>query len=483
MADPVIESVRVMALEVHDFKRIHNVRIVPLEPVTSIIGENEAGKSSCLDSICAVLGGSKWCPEMPVRRGAVDAAVRLDLDDIVAVRRWKAGGDKNGELTVYAKDGTPLKKPQDVLNRFISAIAFDPLLFERSPKAERLAMLAKVANVDLDDFARRRAKLYAERTDVNKDIKKVELDLSRMPPADDEIPTTEISVAAIMAKIEDAERVNKEVDRLLAEAAAAAARHLDAVAASTDLDSELNTLKSGRDKMIEELEAAIRQAHDHHDKAAAAAKEKHEKHQQTIATLEQKAKEAAEASGPSTLIDIAPLRDQIKRADSTNLVIRQQNDRRARAAEGNAMLKRVSELEAGMKAIDEEKIAAVAAAKLPIPGLSLGDEDVMMTGPDGKGRIPFEQCSSAQKLTLSAMIGLETNRLKLMLIHDGSLLDDKRMAALKEIATRYQAQIWVERVVDADDKDEVGVRITEGYTPEEYAKAQETKAAAEFRAE
>jgi hypothetical protein len=91
------------------------------------------------------------------------------------------------------------------------------------------------------------------------------------------------------------------------------------------------------------------------------------------------------------------------------------------------------------------KTAAIAAAKMPIDGLSLESGRVMFNG------IPLDQGSSAEQLRVSTAIAMSSNpELRVIRIKDGSLLDPDGMAMVKEMAKENDFQIWIERVADND---------------------------------
>ncbi len=61
--------------------------------------------------------------------------------------------------------------------------------------------------------------------------------------------------------------------------------------------------------------------------------------------------------------------------------------------------------------------------------------------------IPFEQLASSEQIRISAAIACALNpTLRVMIIKDGSLLDDDAMAVLSAIAGEKDIQIWIERV-------------------------------------
>jgi hypothetical protein len=131
--------------------------------------------------------------------------------------------------------------------------------------------------------------------------------------------------------------------------------------------------------------------------------------------------------------------------------------RRARAeamAAASAAKGKVRLAEEALERFDIDHVKKVESARLPVPGLGFSFDGVTYKG------VPFEQCSAAESLRVSAAIGFAMQpKLKLMLIYDGSLLDADSMEILANLAEEFDAQVLIERV---EHGDEVGVRIVDG---------------------
>ena len=112
---------------------------------------------------------------------------------------------------------------------------------------------------------------------------------------------------------------------------------------------------------------------------------------------------------------------------------------------------------------EEKKKDVLNSIQWPINGLGFDTAGGVTF--DG---IPFEQCSSAEQLRVSVAIGLALNpKLKILLIRDGSLLDDNSLAAIANQAAEADAQVWIERV---GDKDPTAVVIEDGSVREDSEK-------------
>ena len=117
-----------------------------------------------------------------------------------------------------------------------------------------------------------------------------------------------------------------------------------------------------------------------------------------------------------------------------------------------------------LAAITDEKATKIAETAFPVPGVTFSSDGVLVNG------LPFDQASSAEQLQIAVGMGLSANpELKVVLIRDGSLLDERSLAAVAEMADKYDAQIWLERVGEGK---EVSVVIADGRVLEDRTQAQ-----------
>ena len=153
-------------------------------------------------------------------------------------------------------------------------------------------------------------------------------------------------------------------------------------------------------------------------------------------------------------VDTTALRTKIAAAQATNTHVRDAQRRAAHLAKAEESEKRSAELTAAMEKRNEEKRAAVAAANLPIPGLSLGEGEALLN------ELPLSQASTREQLrTGVAIVAALRPKLRVALVREGSLLDDDGLMELAGIAAEHDLQVWVERV---DTSGEVGFVIEDG---------------------
>jgi recombinational DNA repair ATPase RecF len=172
--------VKITQLTAENFKRLKAVEIaVEGKNIVILSGRNAQGKSSVLDAIWAALAGRDGVKEVkrPIRDGEKRAHVEITLDDIVVTRKWSAAGST---LEVKSAAGAKFPSPQKMLDDLIGKLSFDPLAFAQSDPKAQLATLIDLAELDFDpdENERLRKESYNRRTEVNRDVKRLQAQLS-----------------------------------------------------------------------------------------------------------------------------------------------------------------------------------------------------------------------------------------------------------------------------------------------------------------
>lgn len=135
--------VKINSLEFENVKRIKAVQLEPSKNGLTVIGgKNRQGKTSVLDSIAWTLGGDKFRPSSPQRRGSViEPHLKVTLDNGIVVER----SGKNSSLKVIDPDGN--KGGQQLLNSFVEQFALDLPRFINQSSKEKAATLLKIIGV------------------------------------------------------------------------------------------------------------------------------------------------------------------------------------------------------------------------------------------------------------------------------------------------------------------------------------------------
>lgn len=413
---------KILKLTAENFKRLRAVEIEPRAggSVVQITGRNGQGKSSVLDAIWAALGGKDACPEQPVREGEPGARIELDLGDLKVVRRFTEGGETS--LVVTSDMGTRYPKPQAVLDELVGRLTFNPLAFMRQDPKAQGETLRQLTGLDFAALDAQRRDLYDQRTLVNREVKGLESQ-GRAVVVPDGAPDAEVSAEAILAELEAAQltnRQNKGVRDALAVSRSRVTEGEAEVAALRDQLADAETrLKSWRAQVQDQADI--------------------------VATL----KDA----------DEAPIRAKLGQLTQLNEAARAKGKRRDLARAYKAKQQESEALSKSIEELDQRKAAQLGAAKMPVEGLSLAEDGrVLLKG------LPLAQASSAEQLRVSTAMALALNpKLRIALIHDGSLLDSDSLAIVAEMARAADAQVWVEAVTDGEP---CGIVIEDGMVRE-----------------
>lgn len=413
---------RVIELQAQNFKRLKAVSIHPDGHTVVISGRNSQGKSSVLDAIWAALGGAKAAPDEPVRRGAKKAEIRVELDEIVVVRKFIRGGGTRLEVT--AKDGSTVRSPQAVLDKLVGSLTFDPLAFSRQKPQAQAETLRELSGVDVKDVDLDLEIKLDARRDANKEVKRLEA-LRDAHPLQKDVPDAEVKVSDLLAELERRQRHNRRIEEIEAH------------------EQEIRRRCEVRSEQIERWKEEIRALHARIDEAVL----ENNDDSKNVVRCEQK------------LLKMVPANEyevsgQIENAEETNEAIRKNIRAKTIRKELQAMESAAEGLQDEVENLRALRQAKIEAAKFPVEGLGLGDDGVTFGG------IPFSQASQAEQLRVSTAIGLAMNpELRVLLIRDGSLLDRESLVALAKMAEDNDAQVWIERVSDGED---VGIVIEDG---------------------
>src|SRR4051812_23810439 len=98
---------KIVRFTAENFKRLSLVEITPTGEIVEVSGKNGAGKSSVLDAIDVALRGMEVAPRKPIKTGAEEARIMVDLGELVVTRTFRKseGGDITTSLRVEAADG------------------------------------------------------------------------------------------------------------------------------------------------------------------------------------------------------------------------------------------------------------------------------------------------------------------------------------------------------------------------------------------
>lgn len=400
---------KIINLQAENVKRLKAVQIKPDGSLVKIGGRNAQGKSSILDSIEYALGG-KPKVDRPIRDGERTARVILETEDLIVTRKFSSSGS---QLTVENRSGRKFSSPQAMLDKLYGSLTFDPLEFSRKRPKEQAEALRGLVGIDLSELDQARAEAYEERTFLNREIKSIESQIESMPVED----VDPVSVADLTEELQrrihhnrtgetieqDYEKANLELDSLTEKAK-------DIQARIEELQRNLLEIESNRAKVSEEIQEI-------------------KNHRDTFSRL-----------------DTEEIRKQIEDAEETNRKAAQAERRKELLKKEKETVAKADKLTDQITEIDQEKRDTLADADFPLDGLAFDEGGVVMNG------IPFEQCSSAEQLRISVAMGFAMNpELRVLLVREGSLLDSDSLEVMRELADKYDGQLWIEQVSETGE--------------------------------
>jgi hypothetical protein len=386
-------------LEVEGVRRIKHVTIEPSGAVTIIGGKNGQGKSSLIAAVEMLFGGKKMFGDDPVNRNVDVAVITCDIGEFKITRRIVPSGETT--VKIEASDGHKVGSPETFLQSLFDSLTFDPSAFLRMDARQQLETLRKVVGLDTSALDQERAKVYAERTQIGRDVDSAKKQLDAAPAHHDDAPKEEVSAEAIVADLDDANRHNNKINLIDAQGK-------EVKATIERLERELAEARQKRETLIEARKLAISQRKD---------------------------------VGADGRVDTAAISDSLSSVEKTNKKVRE-NARReelkkawnTKSAEYDAKSKRISE-------IDDEKKRLIAEARFPVDGLSIDDDGVKLNG------VAFANASTAEKLRVSFALACAKNpKLRVAMIREGSMFDEDSLALIASLAEETGTQVFMERV-------------------------------------
>ncbi|AIZ01724.1 recombinational DNA repair ATPase [Arthrobacter phage vB_ArtM-ArV1] len=400
-----MESMKVIALQAENVKRLTAVRLAFDGTLQVIGGDNGEGKSSVLDAIWLAIGGRQAVSETqttrPIHDGADTATATVDLGEIIVTRTWKRG--KPGAVKVTTPEGAEHKSPQAILDALTANVGMDPLAFTQLSAKAQVAQLLELVDLpfvpaELDE---QYAETFKERTEVNRRVVDVEARLNTYPLPPEDLPEAEVDIAGLVEEV-------RKGDAKVAAVHRANEDYAGAFTAVRDLEARLVAAKAH--------EEAMRQA---------------------LATAE------AELDASP---DVKALHEKLSTVGETNRLVRLEAERQRGLALFAEVKTKANALTVKLDNIKETRTQGLANANWPIEGLGFDADGLTYNG------VPFKQASSAEQIRVSMAMAMALQpTLKTLFIRDGSLLDGKNMAMVADLAAKNGFQVIMERV-GANDK-------------------------------
>lgn len=420
-AAPSPTALHVLHVQVDNILRVVSADVTLGEGVVVVSGDNAQGKSSFLNAIEMALLGKRAESEVPIHEGHATGRVEIILGRdgkprFTIERSFKRGSPS--KLIVRCADGTAPASPQKMLDELLGLRTWDPMEFAEPPgektdegrRKKQVEMLLRACplSIDLDKWAKDRTAAYDARTDANRDVKRVRSAIDAMPVAVE--PGADEDVSGMQARYRSAAETNARI--------AEAKRSVDSIyVAIVNCDED-----------IAELEARI-----------ASLRSKRALYADQLA--------GATAAAQAEPVNVDAVAAELSAAQSRNA---ERAVARERKAQRDGTLAKLREYEKVSSAWDDEiarldaaREKALAAAKFPVPGLSVDEAGILF-----KGR-PFSQASTAETIEVSLAIGAAlSGDLKTMFVRDGNDLGKAALERISAWAKSNGHQLIIERVAE-----------------------------------
>lgn len=426
-----MKSQRIIRLEAENIKRLSAVEIEPNGNLIVVSGKNKQGKTSVLDTIEMAFGGKKSVPAQPIRRGSKKARILIETNDFVVSRHFTKSGSR---LELKGKDGEAYSSPQKMLDSLLGSLSFDPLEFSRMEQREQLEELKSVIGLDFNKLDAKRQSIFEERTQCNRDLKAAKAALQNCPCHDD-IPDSLSSMDDLSQLFQSQLESNRKNDEQRA-------RLVDLREQAVCAKEEVNARK----QEIEVLEDRI-----------VSLKDELSKWRTKLSDLNTEGKEFAKKANALQDEDTDMTREKMQKLEETNTLVRQNIEHDKLKSRASEFAKQHKALTEKIDGIDDDKRLQIEKAEFPVDGLGLSEDGVLLNG------LPLDQASGAEQLAVSLALGIALNKeLRVVLVRDGSLLDEDSLRLVAEMAAKADCQVWLERVGDSNGGPGMTVVIEDG---------------------
>lgn len=417
-----MSTLRVLGLDVSNWKRVKIARLEFDEDsrVYRIGGENGNGKSSILTALQETIQRAHTYAGK-VHRGADLAQVRVTLGTFAegepqpwykVIRQVDTKGTKL-EVTDL-RHSAKIQDAKAFLGQLFGDTMVDPEQFYNADPRDRRARLMLLGGIDDSDLVAklkeaRENEKYCARQQA--EAEGVKLSLEARASDLDQAPDEEVDVSEIGRKLREAQEHNGKIDL-----------------ADQDLQSAREHLKRCDDH-VKELRRQLEEAEKALDMATG--------------NVGQKVERLTELG---TRIDVSPIEAELDSVGEINRRVAEKRKLVAAREKWQAAEKETAKALQEIKNLESERRELLAAAKFPVPGLGFDDTDATYNGK------PFTELSDGEKLRVATAIALaQGGECPIVIIRNGSLLGNKSMRILQEVAEAYQGFVLVEIVANHEE--------------------------------
>lgn len=432
---------KIVKVSIRNILGIEHLEFSPTGQLTEITGSNGQGKTSVLEAIRSVAGGSD---ATLLRKGAEKGEVVLVLDDGTELTNKVTASKSTKEVR---RDGKKIAAPAEAIKKLVDMLSVNPVEFLTARKQDRVQVLLESMPIDLDieklaqlagrpvrpqpgmhplaliDFVRQQ--VYEDRTGTNRAVKEKDATINQL----------ELSVPEVPAGIS----VNE--DELRAQIDAAREKRDEEY---TRIDTKLQGLRTQNQTAIDSIRTKLQQEI---DALKAAAQTEVDTLNATLADNERKAGIVRDKAAVTFDNLAAPLRETLavisanrntfaKRAQTLEMVEKMKTEHADLQADAAKQTKAIEDI---------DRYKAVLVNNLPIKGLEVVGGEVVRDG------IVFDRLNTAQQVDIAIEIAkLRAGELAIACVDNFEMLDPEAFAEFRERAAESNLQLFVTRVSGED---------------------------------
>lgn len=416
-------------VSIKNFKSIGELQVsTDKSRLIKIFGRNGAGKTTFLEACMWCLFGKKILPDtcLVKTNSEGETFCTVEIEGYAITRTIKNGKEV---LKIATQDGASVAQPQDFINNLIQPRCLDPMSLFNKNRSEQQEFLQEALDVKdaIESLQASYKEVFTERTEVNREVKSFYAQYSGIEIAED-LDLTEINVNEVFNELQRIQKKQNDFATMEKQVA--------------DLEAKLIADKERLQLLEEQKKALLISINSDTEQGE---------------VLQQNLRQEASAIDWSLE---ETLKSKLSNAQTHNETISQNKNK---IEQKNYFLSKYEEAKAKSDSLTEylnnnkkEQGAVFASVKLDDLGLRYDNEE----GRFLFNNAPLENMSTAERIKLGVQIALlGKNKLRILYVQDGSLLDDESMQFLQEIVEANDMQVWVEIVKSGSDLEVENVAI------------------------
>lgn len=449
-----------------------------------VIASNGEGKTTIVDSLCRIMTTSM--PHDVIKEGADAGMCQLVMDDGTIIR-WSQERGKKAKVVIHFADGSKETPTQTVLAKLFGD-TFDINKFLVAGDGEKVKIISKLFNQDLDEINGKIKAAETERTDANRDLKKAEA--NKKPVEAKWLKESELDATAIVKEKEGLQNIKNKIDEINKEITALETDNENRKngievneAAITKIEPVVQEVQSELDKIalvlgfepkggqLEYFESEycvyrdkanelMKSGHSYVDKLKEKIKEfgtVNQNNSDAIVSNEAKIenlKKELEEYADTDFAKIDTLNSQLENLTTHNNSVKTAKDNQATVDEFLKLQGIAEKAEEKVKKLRDEKQEIIKANPVPVEGLETSEDgkDLIYKG------VAFSSLAKSMQTIIAAKLCLSLQKIPVIGI-DASPLDKQNTMEFVKWCDENGVQVGVEKPCWEDERMELRVEL------------------------